>query len=202
MLKIEDRNGVRCIGLNRPEKRNAIGVELTMAMQDVLTRTKHDASIHALLFYGVGGHFCAGMDMKDFFDSSTRPADVLQQARAATENWRTRLLYEVPQVIFSAVQGYCLGAAMPILNASDIVLASDDAKFGLPEINFGFVPGGQIVKAVGQMMPRRGLSYAALTGKPFDAQRAREWGLVTDVVQDPFERALMLASAVAARRAA
>src|SRR5690606_8893314 len=85
-------------------------------------------------------------------------------------------------------------AAMPILNASRVVLASTDAKFGLPEINFGFVPGGQIVKAVGQMMTPRGLAYAALTGRPIDAERAQRWGLVTRVVEeDPLVPALMLA---------
>jgi trans-feruloyl-CoA hydratase/vanillin synthase len=200
MLRIEDTDGVRCIGLDRPAKRNAIGVELTLAIQEVLVRTKHDAGIHALVFHGIGGNFCAGMDMKDFFDSSTRPPDVLQRARAATEHWRTRLLREMPQAIFTAVQGYCFGAAMPILNASRIVLASTDAKFGLPEINFGFVPGGQIIKAAGQMMTPRGLAYAALSGRPFDAERALRWGLVTQVVQgDPFEQALALAR-VAARR--
>jgi trans-feruloyl-CoA hydratase/vanillin synthase len=200
MLRIEDIDGVRCVGLNRPEKRNAIGVELTLALEEVLLRTKHDAGVHALVFHGIGGNFSAGMDMKDFFDSSTRPPDELRRARAATEHWRTRLLYEMPQAIFTAVQGYCFGAAMPILNASHVVLAGTDAKFGLPEINFGFVPGGQIIKAVGQMMTPRGLSYAALSGRPFDAERALRWGLVTRVVQDdPFAQALALAREAARR---
>ncbi|WP_144632080.1 enoyl-CoA hydratase/isomerase family protein [Bordetella genomosp. 13] len=194
MLRIEDADGVRCIGLDRPAKRNAIGVELTLALEEVLLRTTHDAGIHALVFHGIGGNFCAGMDMKDFFDSSTRPPDVLLQARMATEHWRTRLLPRMPQPIFTAVRGYCLGAAMPILNASQVVLASADARFGLPEINFGFVPGGQIVKAAGQMITPRGLAYAALSGRPFDAERAQRWGLVTRVVpDDPFEPALALA---------
>jgi len=194
MLRIEDSDGIRCIGLNRPAKRNAIGVELTLALEEALFRTKYDTDIHALVFHGIGGNFCAGMDMKDFFDSSTRPADVLRQARLATEHWRTRLLPSMPQPIITAVQGFCFGAAMPILNASRVVLASTDAKFGLPEINFGFVPGGQIVKAVGQMMTPRGLAYAALTGRPIDAERAQRWGLVTRVVEeDPLVPALMLA---------
>jgi trans-feruloyl-CoA hydratase/vanillin synthase len=195
MLQTDDHDGVRCIGLNRPNKRNAIGVELTLALEQVLLHTKHDPRIHAIVFHGIGGNFCAGMDMKDFFDSSTRPADVLLQARQATEHWRTRLLPSMPQPIFTAVQGFCFGAAMPILNASRVVLASPDAKFGLPEINFGFVPGGQIVKAVGQMMHPRGMAYAALTGRPIDAERAKQWGLVTHITEeeDPLLPALALA---------
>src|SRR5690625_4430978 len=140
MLYVQDPvPGLRCIGLNRPEKRNAIGVDLTLAMEQALQDLHRNPSVTTVIFYGVGGHFSSCMDMKDFFDSSTRPVDLLQRARNATELWRTRLLPELPQTVISAVQGYCLGAAMPILAASDVVIADHDALFGFPEINFGFV---------------------------------------------------------------
>jgi enoyl-CoA hydratase/carnithine racemase len=195
MLKIEDSaDGIRCIGLNRPGKRNAIGVEMTLALEDVLLKTKTDSTVKAIVFHGLGGHFCAGMDMKDFFDSSTRPPDVLQRARAATEHWRIALIRQMPQKIFTAVEGYCLGGGLPILAASTAVVAQREAKLGLPEINFGFVAGGQILKAVGEVMSPRGLAYATLTGRPFNAEQAQQWGLVTQVVEsDPFEHALILA---------
>jgi enoyl-CoA hydratase/carnithine racemase len=197
MLKIEDTpEGIRCIGLNRPDKRNAIGVEMTLALEDVLLKTKVDSTIKAIVFHGLGGHFCAGMDMKDFFDSSTRPPEVLQRARAATEHWRIQLLRQMPQKIFTAVEGYCLGGGLPILAVSAAVIAQREAKLGLPEINFGFVPGGQIVKAVGEVMSPRGLAYAALSGRPFNAEQAQRWGLVTQVVEsDPLEHALAIAKA-------
>ena len=195
MLKIEDTaDGIRCIGLNRPDKRNAIGVEMTLALEDVLLKTKTDSTVKAIVFHGLGGHFCAGMDMKDFFDSSTRPTDVLQRARAATEHWRIALIRQMPQKIFTAVEGYCLGGGLPILAASTAVVVQREAKLGLPEINFGFVAGGQILKAVGEVMSPRGLAYATLTGRPFNAEQAQRWGLVTQVVEsNPFEHALILA---------
>ena len=197
MLKIEDTaDGIRCIGLNRPDKRNAIGVEMTLALEEALLKTKTDSAVKAIVFYGLGGHFCAGMDMKDFFDSSTRSPEVLQRARAATEHWRIQLLRQMPQKIFTAVEGYCLGGGLPIVAASKAVVAQRDAKLGLPEINFGFVPGGQIIKAVGEVMSPRGLAYAALTGRPFDAEQAKRWGLVTQVVEsDPLQQVLTLARA-------
>ena len=187
-------DGIRCIGLNRPEKRNAIGVEMTLALEEILVRTKSDPSVRVIVFHGIGGHFCAGMDMKDFFDSSTRSPDELARARAATEHWRIQLLREMPQPIITAVQGYCLGGALPILAASRVVLSGRDAKFGLPEINFGFVPGGQIIKAVSEVMTPRTLAYAALTGRPFTPEQAQASGLVTTLVDgDPFDAALALA---------
>jgi trans-feruloyl-CoA hydratase/vanillin synthase len=197
MLKIEDTaDGIRCIGLNRPDKRNAIGVEMTLALEDVLLKTKVNATVKAIVFHGLGGHFCAGMDMKDFFDSSNRPPEVLQRARTATEHWRIQLLRQMPQKIFTAVEGYCLGGGLPILAASAAVVAQRESKLGLPEINFGFVPGGQIIKAVGEVMSPRGLAYAALTGRPFNAEQAQRWGLVTEVVEsDPCGEAIALARA-------
>jgi trans-feruloyl-CoA hydratase/vanillin synthase len=202
VLKITDIDGgIRCIGLDRAAKRNAIGVELTLALEGILIETRHVKEIRTLVFHGIGGNFSAGMDMKDFFDSSTRAPDELRRARAATENWRTRLLRAMPQTIISAVQGYCLGGAMPILESSDIVIAGRDARFGFPEINFGFVPGGQIIKSGVNMMTRRGLTHAALTGRPFGAEQALRWGLVTRIVDtDPLDSALAAARAIGARQ--
>lgn len=204
MLKIKDvAGGIRCIGLDRAVKRNAIGVEMTFALEQILLETRRDESVSIVVFHGIGGHFSAGMDMKDFFDASSRPAAELRRARAATEHWRTRLLRDMPQTLISAVQGYCFGGALPILASSDVVLAGKEARFGLPEINFGFVPGGQIIKSAGTVMARRGLAYAALTGRPFDAQQGKRWGLVTEVVDgDPLSHALALAGKLAGTRAA
>ncbi len=200
MLRVDDGQGegIRCIGLDRPAKRNAIGVELTLALEQQLLRTRDDRHVHVVVFHGIGGHFSAGMDMKDFFDSTERSPQILQQARAATEHWRTRLLRELPQTVITAVQGYCFGGALPIVAFSDVVLADRSARFGLPEINFGFVPGAQIVKAAAGAMSRRGLAYAALTGRNVDAELARAWGLVSAVVDgDPFGEALVLARRLA-----
>ncbi len=195
MLLIEDPNpGLRLIGFNRADKRNAIGVELTLAFEKVLLETRYRDDIKALVIYGVGGHFSSGMDMKDFFDSSTRSPELLKKARAATEHWRCHLLRKMPQSIFCAVEGYCLGGALPILQCSDVVIAHEQARLGMPEINFGFVPGAQIVKSVGLMVNPKVMSYLALTGRLIDAQRALQWGLVSEVVTDsPLQKALELA---------
>lgn len=195
MLNIQDlSSGIRMIGLDRADKRNAIGVELTLALEEVLLDTRYRDDIRALVFHGIGGHFCAGMDLKDFFDSSTRPPEELRRAREATEHWRCHLLRQMPQRIFTAVEGYCLGGALPILQCSHHVTAHVDARLGMPEINFGFVPGGQIVKSVGLMATHRALSYLALTGRLINAERARQWGLVGTVVEhNPLDHALQLA---------
>jgi trans-feruloyl-CoA hydratase/vanillin synthase len=194
VVRIDDLgDGIRCIGLDRAAKRNAIGVDLTLALEAALLAARDDRALKAVVVHGIGGHFSAGMDMKDFFAGGTRPPDVLQRARQATEHWRA-LARELPQTLVCAVQGYCFGGVLPLLHGADFVVADRSARFGLPEINFGLVPGAQIVKAVAASMSPRGAAYAALSGRNFDADRAKAWGLVTEVVEaDPLARALELA---------
>ena len=191
MLRIEHPHpGVRMIGLDRAAKRNAIGVEMTLALRDALWGLRCDATIRAVVVHGMGGHFSAGMDLKDFFDHSSRDAHALREARAATEEWRCHLIRELPQPLFVSIEGYCLGGALPIVAHARRVVAHPDAKFGLPELNFGFVPGGQIIKSVGLVAPAKALSYMALTGKLIDADQARRWGLVSEVNANPLAQAL------------
>lgn len=181
-LRVRRHAGVLAVGLDRPAKRNAIGVEMTLEIERLAQAALGDTKSRVLVFHGCGSHFCAGMDMKDFFDQSERDAATLRRARAATDNWRARLLRNLPQVRIAAVSGYCLGGALPIVECADIVLADDSAIFGLPEINFGFVPGGPIAKSARNALSVRAASYAALTGRPFDAAQAQRWGLVTHVL--------------------
>jgi enoyl-CoA hydratase/carnithine racemase len=181
-LRVRRSGGVLAVGLDRPAKRNAIGVEMTLEIERAAQAVLHDCGVRVIVFHGRGGNFCAGMDMKDFFDHSDRDAAILRRARAATDNWRARLLRKLPQVRIVAVEGYCLGGAWPILECADIVLAAEGASFGLPEINFGFVPGGPIAKSARNALSVRAATYAALTGRPFDAAQAQRWGLVTRVL--------------------
>ena len=204
MLRIEHPHpGVRMIGLDRAAKRNAIGVEMTLALRDALWDLRCNADIRAVVVHGMGGHFSAGMDLKDFFDHfsagmdlkdffdhSSRDAHALREARAATEEWRCHLIRELRQPLFVAIEGYCLGGALPIVASARRVAAHPEAKFGLPELNFGFVPGGQIIKSVGLVAPAKALSYMALTGKLIDADQARRWGLVSEVNANPLAQAL------------
>jgi feruloyl-CoA hydratase/lyase len=170
------------VGLDRPAKRNAIGVEMTLSLERLLKEIARDNIVRVVLFHGCGGNFSSGMDMKDFFDLTERDKKTLDGARAATDNWRARLLRTLPQSIICAVDGFCLGGALPLLECSDIVIAADNATFGLPEINFGFVPGGPIAKSVSLAMTAREGTYASITGRSFDAPTAKRAGLVSKVV--------------------
>jgi len=197
-LELERHKGVLVIGLNRPSKRNAIGVEMTLEIERTLTTAMSDCDLKAIVIHGIGGHFSAGMDMKAFFDLSDRSEQELRRARAATDNWRARLLRRIPCPIIASVSGYCLGGAVPLVECSNVVLASTDAVFGLPEINFSFVPGGPIAKSIRRAVPIKAASYLALTGRPIDASQALQWGLVSQIVEgNPLAQARALAARIA-----
>ena len=180
-LSLNFNAGVLTVAFNRPEKKNAIGVDMTLEFERLLKKIAVEDSVKVVLIRGMNGNFSTGMDMKDFFDHSDRDPIELARARNATNHWRSRQLRLLPQPIVCAVEGFCLGGAFPLLECATWVIASDSAVFGLPEINFGFVPGGPIAKSVGIAMTRRGASYASLTGRNFTAQQAKRWGLVSHV---------------------
>jgi enoyl-CoA hydratase/carnithine racemase len=194
-LSLNFNAGVLTVAFNRPEKKNAIGVDMTLEFERLLKKIAVEDSVKVVLIRGMNGNFSTGMDMKDFFDHSDRDPIELARARNATNHWRSRQLRLLPQPIVCAVEGFCLGGAFPLLECATWVIASDSAIFGLPEINFGFVPGGPIAKSVGIAMTRRGASYASLTGRNFTAQQAKRWGLVSHVC--PASQCLELADQAA-----
>lgn len=194
-LRMSRAEGILWIGLDRPAKKNAIGVEMTLELERAMLACAPDRDVQVVVFHGIGGNFSAGMDMKDFFDQSDRDPVLLARARRATDHWRTRLMRNLPQVRLAVVAGYCLGGAWPIVESADIVLCAEDTTFGLPEINFGFVPGGPIAKTSLACIGRRGASQAALTGQPFGAHEALARGMVTQIFAGAHlhEQALQLA---------
>jgi enoyl-CoA hydratase/carnithine racemase len=167
--------------LDRPHKKNAIGVDMTLSLERVFQRLESTEQIKVVVIEGAGGNFSAGMDMRDFFSTSDRAPEQIARARQATDHWRARQIRNLRQSLYCVVRGYCLGGALPLVEAADWSVATDDAIFGLPEINFNFVPGGPIAKSIGLGMSAKGGRYAALSGRNFSAQQALQWGLINEI---------------------
>jgi trans-feruloyl-CoA hydratase/vanillin synthase len=175
-------DGVLMLALNRPEKKNAIGVEMTFELAEAFRLIFGDEAVRVLLLKGAGGNFSTGMDVKEFFGDSSADADALQRAKNATHDIRASLLRSLPQPTIALVEGFCLGGAISLVESCDIVLCAEDAVFGLPEINFGFFPGGAVAKALMQKMSQRQFSYFALSGRNFTGAQAVAMGLATEAL--------------------
>jgi enoyl-CoA hydratase/carnithine racemase len=143
------------------------------------------------------------MDMKDFFDAGGANPETLERAKRITHHIRAFAVRNLPQPTIALVEGYCLGGAISLVESCDIALCADDAVFGLPEINFGFFPGGAVAKGLMQKMSKRWFSYFALSGRTFSGEQAVSCGLVTRALPrvQLMEEGLALASEIARKDA-
>lgn len=180
---VEFEEGIAWVHLNRPEKRNAMSVELAREMNQVLDALELDDRCGVIVLTGSGEAFSAGMDLQGFFRATDDISDV-ERHRAYRETrawqWRTLMFYAKPTI--AMVNGWCFGGAFTPLICCDLAIADQDATFGLSEINWGIIPGGVVSKAISTVMGDREALYYIMTGEKFDGRRARELGLVNEAV--------------------
>ncbi len=176
-------DGIAWITLSRPEKRNAMNPDLNDEMVRVLDILEIDHRVKVLVLTGAGDSFSAGMDLREYFRALDHlPYDEQMQRRRSAWNWQWRMLMNYSKPTIAMVNGWCFGGAFTPLVACDLAIAADDAQFGLSEINWGIVPGGNVTRAVVQTMRHRDAMYYIMTGHPFDGKKAAEMGLVNESV--------------------
>lgn len=170
LVLVEAEGGVIVITINRPEMRNAINRAASEAIAEAIDRLDADASLSIGVLTGAGGHFCAGMDLKAF----------LRGERVEIEGRGLAGLVEKPPAkpIIAAVEGYALAGGFEIALACDLIVASDQAQFGIPEVRRGLIAGSGGLLRLPQKMPRQIAMEYALTGRMMSAAEAVRWGLV------------------------
>jgi enoyl-CoA hydratase/carnithine racemase len=175
---LTERTGnILSIQLNRPGKKNAMTLSMYSTMAELLNGAAKDDQIHVVLWHAAGNSFSAGNDIEDFMKNPPGPGESPQ-----SQLIDTLINFEKPLV--AAVQGAAIGGGTTMLAHCDLVYAGESAKFQLPFVNLALVPEF----GSSYLLPLRfGYTHAAelfLLGKPFDASRAAELGLVTQVVPD------------------
>jgi enoyl-CoA hydratase/carnithine racemase len=189
LLDVATHGRVLRLWLNRPDKRNALNAELCRALTDALEAGNRDPAIHAILLASRGKTFCAGMDLTEMSGGDTEEIAHLHD-RLFTVGSR------LDKPLVAAVHGGSLGGGSGVVANCHIVVAAEDAEFGLTEIRLGLWPF-LIYRAVASAIGDRRTVELALTGRLFGAQEAREFGLVHFIAGDYEERALAIAQAVA-----
>lgn len=180
---VEFDEGIAWVSLNRPEKRNAMSPTLNVEMLDVLERLEFDDRCDVLVLTGAGESFSAGMDLKQYFrETDHESAQFKAKVRAAAAAWQWRKLRFYSKPTIAMVNGWCFGGAFAPVVACDLAIAAEGAQFGLSEINWGIIPGGNVTKAVMDVCGERAAMYYIMTGKAFSGSRAAEIGLVNDSV--------------------
>jgi len=174
--------GIAWVTLNRPAKRNAMSPDLNREMMQVLDIVEGDDSVGVMVLTGAGESFSAGMDLKEYFranDGKTR-VHTLRARRESGDWWRRLMFFEKPTI--AMVNGWCFGGAFTPLISCDLAIAAEEATFGLSEINWGILPGGNVTRAVAEVMTHRDALYYIMTGIPFSGVKAAELKLVNEAV--------------------
>jgi len=173
-------DGVLRLTLNRPGALNALNRDLTVALEQALERVASMSDVRVLLVAGRGRAFCAGNDIKEMHIVTSEDAEALAARHAAVMHRFTTL----PQVTLAAIDGHALGGGLMLAVAQDLRIASDRARFGLPEVTLGFNPAYGIARLLDVAGGGHGRDLL-LTGRSVHAGEALRMGLVNRVVAPP-----------------
>jgi enoyl-CoA hydratase len=174
VVLVEQRDRILIITINRPEAKNAVNAAVSRALADAMDRLDGDAGLSVGVLTGAGGSFCAGMDLKAF----ARGENVVVEGRGMGFTQRPPV-----KPLISAVEGYCLAGGCELALATDLIVASKDSAFGIPETKRGLVAGGGGLLRLPQRIPYAVAMELALTGERLSAQRAHELGLVNALAE-------------------
>ncbi len=176
-----DEEGITWITFNRPEKRNAMNPTLHVEMEDILFNLETDKATKVIVITGAGNSWSAGMDLKQYFRETDNDPVARFRAVTAHRRWADMLTWSRKPTI-AMVNGYCYGGAFTGLAACDIVIAAENATFGLSEVNWGILPGGNVSKVFSDMVSFRNALFYAMTGRTIDGRKAVEMGIATMAV--------------------
>ena len=181
-VRVDFEDGVAWVTLNRPEKRNCMNPTLNAEMHEVLDLLEEDPRCGVLVLTGAGESFSAGMDLKEYFRETEAkgPVAVRRAQRDAYGWWKRLRWFEKPTI--AMVNGWCFGGGFSPLFSCDLAVAADTATFGVSEINWGIIPGGNVTKVLVELMSARDAMYYTLTGETFDGRKAAEIKLVNESV--------------------
>jgi enoyl-CoA hydratase len=188
-------HGVVLLTMQRPEKLNALGIPLLEELAATISRITEDPETHCVILTGTGKAFSAGADIADFVE---RGVDAYMDPRRI-EAWR--VIEEFPKPIIAAVNGYALGGGLELAMLCDLIIASENARFGQAEINIAGIPGDGGTQRLPRMVGRALATEMIMTGRMIDANEARVAGLVLKVVSDKdlLPTALQLAEKIASK---
>ena len=181
-IKVEKEDGLTFVIYNRPDQRNAMSPQLHREMSEVLDDLAIDDETKVLILTGAGEAFCAGQDLKLYFRAHDDNPAARFQARQDSHSWRWEKLSHFPKPTIAMVNGFCFGGAFTQVCACDFAIASEEATFGLSEVNWGIIPGGIVSWNVAKVMSYRDALYYACTGDTFDGKQAAEIRFVNRAV--------------------
>ncbi len=176
---IFEKAPVALVTVNRPKALNALNVRVVEELAQVLRDVRHDPAVLAMIITGAGDRaFVAGADIAAMTTMST--VEGLEFCRLGHRVMQS--MEELPIPIIAAVNGFALGGGLELAMACDMIVATDKARFGQPEINLALIPGFGGTQRLPRRIGHPRARQLILTGDMIDAKTALEWGLINQVV--------------------
>jgi len=199
-LGFERRGATAIVTMNRPEAKNALSLPMLVGMADAWAEIDGNDDIRCAILTGAGGTFCAGMDLK----SMSGPAAETYRPRMEADpdiHWKALLRhYQLRKPLIAAVEGWAVAGGTEVLQATDIRVAGEGAKFGVFEARRGLFPLGGSTVRLRRQIPFTVAMDLLLTAREVSAQEAKEIGLIGRVVPDgtALDEALSIAEVICA----
>ena len=171
----DDADGVLVITINRPKAKNAVNLSVAQGVAAALDRLDSDDALRVGVLTGAGGTFCAGMDLKAFVSGE------FPQIEGRGFGGMTERSADKP--LIAAVEGYALAGGCELAIACDLIVAAENAKFGIPEVKRGLVAAAGGLVRLPSQIPYRVAMELALTGEFMAADRAMAMGLINQLTQ-------------------
>jgi len=190
-IKYEKTGNIAVITLNRPEAANAMSQQMTIEFDAAMHKAGGDTEVRVIVVTAAGKVFCAGGDVKEFIQAT--PEWIAYFNRVTFEIWR--YMEHLRKPIIAAVQGF---ANIELIQACDIVIAAEEARFALPEVKIGVSPGAGVTIRLPRYVSKYVAKELLFTGEPVSAQEAFRMGLVNRVVpkEKLMEEAMNLAGKI------
>jgi enoyl-CoA hydratase/carnithine racemase len=187
-------DAVAILRINRAEVRNALNLTVRQRISEEVTRHVADPAVRCIVLTGNDKAFAAGADITEMADAN--PVEVM--ARNVQQYWRP--ITESPKPVIAAIEGYALGGGLELALCTDIIVAGEGARLGLPEAKIGILPGAGGTQKLARLAGRYRASLMLMTGRMFSAQEAFAMRLISEVAPSgqALARALEIANEIAA----
>ena len=178
-LQVERRDRIAFITINRPDRLNALNAQVKSELKEIFLNLQNDAEVDVVILTGSGDKaFVAGTDIRELTELDEQKGRLFSEGGQAVFT----LIENLGKPVIAAVNGYALGGGAELALACHIRIASENAKFGQPEVNLGIIPGYGGTQRLARLVGMGRATEMILTGEPVDAQESLRIGLVNKVV--------------------
>ncbi|WP_159819190.1 crotonase/enoyl-CoA hydratase family protein [Colwellia sp. 20A7] len=194
-------NGIAVVTLNRSEKMNAIDQDMFKAITAAGESLKNNRAVKAVVIHGEGAGFCAGLDLSNFSEDAPEVLALGSDEIGKAPNMYQQVAWvwkEVPVPVIAAVHGVCFGGGLQIALGADMRYVHQNTKLSIMESKWGLIPdmaGTQILRDLCRVDVAKELTF---TGRVFNGEQAVQYGIATEVANDPFAKAMAVAESIVA----